>query len=317
VTQELGAHAAFPHARLADQRHQLARTLLRRPVERPDQERLLQIPSDERRPVRADDVPPELGPCPHRPEDRERFRLALDRDRVQRLVLEHPLRLPVGLLRHRDRVHRRRALEPRGRIDHVAGDEPLAELRPSAERDYALAGVDADAHLQAEAGVRLVQLADRLENPKAGTDRPLRVVLVRDRRAKDGHHRIADELLYSAAEPLDLHPHPGVIRTQPRTHILGVDRFRCGREPDEIAEKHRDNLPLFERRRRRRGSQRRAAERAECKLARKLLATSGTRRHRASVRRPARKRSLAYNTLSERQQKMDLSGLEPLGYGTP
>ena len=56
VVEELGAEAALPHARLADDRHQLAGALLRRPLERADQERLLELTPDEWRGVGAGDV---------------------------------------------------------------------------------------------------------------------------------------------------------------------------------------------------------------------------------------------------------------------
>jgi hypothetical protein len=57
-----------------------------------------------------------------------------------------------------------------------------------------------------ERGVRLVQLLDRLQNPKPDSDGTLSVVLVCDRRSEDGHHRVTDELLDRAAVALDLLP---------------------------------------------------------------------------------------------------------------
>ena len=247
VTQELRTHPALPHTRLADQGHQLTRTLLIRPLERADQERLLQIPADERRRMRANDIAPEPGPSPYGPEDRKRLRLAFHRSRLQRFVLEHPLRLPVCLLRHRHPVHRGDALQPGRGIHDVAGDDAFTKLRPGAERDHPLACVHADPNLQTQTRVGLVEVVDRLQNPQARPDRPLRVVLVRHRRTEDRHHRIADELLHRPAEPLDLLPEPSVIGAQPRPHVLRVDRFRGGRKPDEVAEQHRDNLALLER----------------------------------------------------------------------
>jgi hypothetical protein len=41
-----------------------------------------------------------------------------------------------------------------------------------------------------------------------GPERAERVVLVHDRHAEHGHHRIADELLHRAAVPLDDRLHP-------------------------------------------------------------------------------------------------------------
>ena len=45
--------------------------------------------------------------------------------------------------------------------------------------------------------------ADRVDQLQAGPDRPLGVILARDRRAPHGHHRIADELLDGAAVAAD------------------------------------------------------------------------------------------------------------------
>jgi hypothetical protein len=56
VVEELGAEAALPHARLADDSDQLAGALLRRPLESADQERLLELTPDEWRGVGAGDV---------------------------------------------------------------------------------------------------------------------------------------------------------------------------------------------------------------------------------------------------------------------
>ena len=76
--------------------------------------------------------------------------------------------------------------------------KPSPSLGLGAERDDRLAGVDRRPHREVEAGVFLVQLGDRLEDPQRRPDGPLGVVLVRDRRAKDGHHGVADELLDGA-----------------------------------------------------------------------------------------------------------------------
>jgi hypothetical protein len=61
VAEELGYEPALAYARLADDRHQLHRPLLRRALECPDQKRLLELPADERRPVLAADVTTEAS----------------------------------------------------------------------------------------------------------------------------------------------------------------------------------------------------------------------------------------------------------------
>ena len=132
-------------------------------------------------------------------------------------------------------------------------------------------------------GSPLVQLLDRLQDAQPRTDRALGVVLVRDRRAEHRHHRVADELLHRAAVPLDLLSQAGVVGADPGAHVLGIRRLRRSGEADQIAEEHRDDLALLVHRRGGLLAQRRGAEGAERKLARKLLAAGGTGRHARTV----------------------------------
>ena len=167
VLEELGAEPALAHARLADDRHQLAGALLRGALERPDQQRLLELATHERSGVRAGHVRAEAGARPKRAEERERLRLALHRHRLQLLVVEHALRLPVGLLR-----------TPRSpftgaapcRREAVLTTSPVTIPSPSSGRapsaTTASPGVDPDPDLQRERRVRLVQLLDRLQDAK-------------------------------------------------------------------------------------------------------------------------------------------------------
>ena len=110
--------------------------------------------------------------------------------------------------------------------------------------DHRLPGIDPDAHSQIKARVPRIQLVDRLQDPQAGAHRTLGVVLARDRRPEHGHYRVADELLHRPAVPLELEPHPLVIRPQPRSHILRISRLRRRRETDEVAEENGHDLPL-------------------------------------------------------------------------
>ena len=71
----------------------------------------------------------------------------------------------------------------------VARDHPLALGGRRVERDERLAGVDADADLQLERRVGVVQLGDRVLDRERRAHRALGVVLVRDRRAEDGRRR--------------------------------------------------------------------------------------------------------------------------------
>jgi len=203
-----------------------------------------------------------------RPPDRKRLGLALHRNRLQRLVVEHPLRRAVGLLGDRDPVHRRRPLQSGGGVDDVAEHASLALFRTRTEGHDRLACVDPDSHLQRERRGLLVQLVDRLQDAKARPNGALGVVLVRDGRSERGHHRVADELLHGAAVALDLLAQACVIREHARANVLGIRRVRGCSEADEIAEENGHDLALFLDRGRRSIDQRRSAERAKRKLVR-------------------------------------------------
>jgi hypothetical protein len=63
-----------------------------------------------------------------------------------------------------------------------------------------------------------------------GQHRPLRIILMRDRRPEQRHYRITDELLHRPAEPLQFGPQPRVKRRQQRTDILRVHLLGPGGE---------------------------------------------------------------------------------------
>ena len=76
-----------------------------------------------------------------------------------------------------------------------------------------------------------------------GADGAQRVVLVHERHAEDGHHRVADELLDGAAVPLQ---HDARLVEVAQHHAPGrlrVDRLAEGRRADDVAEEDRDGLP--------------------------------------------------------------------------
>ena len=96
--------------------------------------------------------------------------------------------------------------------------------------------------------VRIWQLlADRVADRERRAHRALGVVLVRDRRAEDGHHRVADELLDRAAVPLDLGAQLRVVRRERRADVLRVEPLGACRRADEVGEEDRHDLPLLAR----------------------------------------------------------------------
>jgi len=68
---------------------------------------------------------------------------------------------------------------------------------------------------------------------------------VGSRRAEDGHHGIADELLHDAAEGLQLVAHRPVVRREDRAHVLRVELLGARREADEVDEDDADDPPLL------------------------------------------------------------------------
>ncbi len=134
-------------------------------------------------------------------------------------------------------------LQPRRGVHDVAGHDPLAALRPRAERDDRLPGRHGRSHRDLESFV--AELLDRLEDPERRPHGALGVVLVRDGGAEHGHDGVADELLHRPAEALDVGLHALVVRAQRRADVLGVGAIGATREADEVDEEHRDDLPLL------------------------------------------------------------------------
>ena len=199
-------------------------------AERRDEQLELAAAADERRDRPLRDVDAEARARLQRLPGADRLALPLADDRLGVAVVDRVRGRPVGLLADEDAVQRRSRLQARGRVDDVAGRHRLALARPRAERDQRLARVHRDPHLQLLA-LLARPVADRERRPH----RALRVVLVRDRRAEERHHRVADELLDRAAEALELRTKMGVVRREQRAHVLGVEPLRPRREPDEVA----------------------------------------------------------------------------------
>ena len=82
---------------------------------------------------------------------------------------------------------------------------------------------------------------DELER---GTDGPLGVVLVRDRRAPQGHHRVADELLDDPTVTLHHLAREIEVAGQQLTDVLGVAALGHRGEADQIGEQDRDEAAL-------------------------------------------------------------------------
>ena len=151
------------------------------------------------------------------------------------LVVDSVTRCPVRRLVDQHTVDGRGALEARGGVHDVPGGHALAGIRLCIELHKRLAG--RDPHTQLEPFV------DReLANGERRPHRALGVVLVRDGRAEQRHDGVADELLDRTAVAFELGSNAGVVRTENRRHVLGIQGLRLPREADEVAEDDGDDL---------------------------------------------------------------------------
>jgi hypothetical protein len=192
----------------------------------------------------------------------DRVGLSLRPDRRQLLVAHRMARGAVRLGADDHPTRRRGVLQARCGVHDVAGRERLAAAR-LVDRDDRLAGVDR--------GPR--RKIDRLQHAQSRANGAFRVVAVRDRRAEDRHHRVADELLHHAAVLLDALPRLAVIRLQQLADVLGVRLVGPRCRIDQVDEQDRDELPLLLRGRRL--AERGAAVAAEAPSRRIGVATAG------------------------------------------
>ncbi len=235
------------------------------------------LAAHQRRP-RLDDVDTEARTRLERLPNLDRLGLALRLNRGPIAVLDRLPRRTVGRPVDKNAVDRRRGLQPGRRVDHIPGGHPLTLARARAERDQRLARRDPDPHLQLG-----LLLRHPVPNRQRRPNRPLRIVLMRHRRPEQRHHRIADELLDRAPEPLQLGTEAGVVRGEECPHVLRVHRLCACGEADEIGEEDSDDLALLVHEARRSGHQGSAAEREKRELPRQLLAAARADRHQPSL----------------------------------
>ncbi|HEY8627164.1 MAG TPA: hypothetical protein VIL56_02545 [Gaiellaceae bacterium] len=183
-----------------------------------------------------------LRPYRHEAECVQRFRLALERERRERLSLHRVPHESKRLLPDPDLSRLGGLLEARRNVDRVPRREPLLRA------DYDFAGVHADAKRQRRREVTLqllVELSDRLPHLARGAHSSERVVLVQYRHSEDGHHRVADELLDRASVPLDHAAHRLEVAGHHPTETFRVEPFAERRRAAHVAEDNRDGLALL------------------------------------------------------------------------
>ena len=132
-----------------------------------------------------------------------------------------------------DLAARRRLLEPGRYVDGVARHERLVR-----SPDHDLAGIDADARVEAVLG-------DRSAHLDGGPHGAQRVVFVRDGNAEDGHDRIPDELLDRPAVSLEDRAKVLEVPAHASAQRLRIGRLAERGRTHEVAEQHGDDLALL------------------------------------------------------------------------
>ena len=254
VLEELPGEPALADAALAGDGQEAHAPLARGGVQEVLQQAQLVVATHERR---LDPLAPALaaalGDDPERPPRRDRGGLALEELLAGRLEGDRARRGALGGLADEDGAGRRHRLEPRRGVHHVAGHHPLAD---GTDRDRCLAGQDAGPQLEGLVARLAPEMADGVDEVEGRADRPLGVVLLCDRRAPDGHHGVADELLDRAPVALDDLPAQIEVARQELADLLGVGRVGAGGEADEVGEQDADEPALGGRLRGRRAGDR-------------------------------------------------------------
>ena len=140
------------------------------------------------------------GDDAQRPPERRQPHLPLQLVAAGVLVGDRLLGRAAGRLADEDGARLGERLDARSRVDEVARDHALAL---GADRHRRLAGEHAGAGAQLRRADLVAERGDGRDEVERGADGALGVVLGRGRRAPDGHHRVADELLDRAAVELD------------------------------------------------------------------------------------------------------------------
>ncbi len=136
-------------------------------------------------------------------------------------------------------------LQPRRHVHYITSNEMLTDLRPGGMGNHHLAGGDTHPDLKVKPGLLSVQLLHRLNNPQPGAYRALGIVLMGHRGAEYSHYRVTDELLNRGAVTFQLTPQPAVIGAEGSHDVLGVSPVSPAGRAHQIAEEHRDDLPLL------------------------------------------------------------------------
>ena len=240
VLEELPGQPALADPCLPDDRDEAWPPLARRGVEEVLDEAQLRIAAHEwglQLLATADAAA--LGDDPYRAVGGHRADLPLQLLLAERFEDDRALGAMAGRLADDHDPRRRHRLESGRGVDQVAGDHPLVR---GPQCHGCLAGEHPGPCLEHLAVVS--QVADSIDKFEGGPHRSLGIVLVRDGRAPDGHHRVADELLYRPAVAVDDLLGDRKVLGQLLADRLGITGLGEGSEANQVGEEHGHQLPF-------------------------------------------------------------------------
>ena len=191
--------------------------------------------------------------------DPHRLALALEADLLARGEREGVVRELICRFADEDVACRRRALQARGGVDGVTGHRVGGVGGRADPARHHRASVDPDVQRQRPPHLPLpaaIQRAHPVAHQQGRAQAAFGIVLVRARGPENGHHRIAHELFDKALIALDRCGHLAEEVGLDRAHVLGIESFAEGREPDQVREEHGDGAAVAVGRGGRRGRRR-------------------------------------------------------------
>ena len=200
---------------------------------------------------------------------RHRLGLAFRVQRLDRLGDDRAPHEPPGRLPDQHAAGLGGRLQARGGVHGVADDRGVV-----AGQDH-LAGRDSDAGGETDRQ-DLVERLQALVHLDRGAHGAQAIVLVGQRHAEDGDHRVADELLHPAPVALGGCAHLGEVALQDRAQQFGVVALAQAGRSDQIAEQRRHGPAGLGRRC---GGERPGALLAEFRAVAVLVSTGGADAH--------------------------------------
>ncbi|HET9669827.1 MAG TPA: hypothetical protein VFQ93_09485 [Casimicrobiaceae bacterium] len=151
--------------------------------------------------------------------------LALEANRRHRIEAEHRSSEAIRDGADENFAWLRKVLQACGDVDGVADHRVLLVTIGTESACEDTSRRDAEMHVQCDT-VSVAKRFQCLHHVECGAQRPLGVVLVRDRRAEEPHDRVADELVDDSSVRLDDRHQSVEAAVDEAAHPFGIGRFR-------------------------------------------------------------------------------------------